>query len=77
MMLNIQILHSFIIHIDFLLLDFEWYSKVYHGMFVSEYMRHRGRHTTLITSQGSDTVTSIFKCNNPNTIKSLRLLKMA
>ena len=32
---------------------------------------------TLITSQGSDTVTSIFKCNSSNTIKSLRLLKMA
>ena len=31
---------------------------------------------TLITSQGSDTVTSIFKCNSSNTIKSLRLLKM-
>ena len=25
---------------------------------------------TLITSQGSDTVTSIFKCDSPNTIKS-------
>ena len=32
---------------------------------------------TLMTSQGSDTVTSIFKCNISNTIKSLRLLKMA
>ena len=31
---------------------------------------------TLMTSQGSDTVTSIFKCNSSNTIKSLRLLKM-
>ena len=31
---------------------------------------------TLTTSQGSDTVTSIFKCNSSNTIKSLRLLKM-
>ena len=32
----------------------------------------------LITSQSSDTVTSIFKCNSSNrpTIKSLRLLKM-
>ena len=33
--------------------------------------------STLTTSQGSDTVTSIFKCNSSNTIKSLRLLKMA
>ena len=33
--------------------------------------------TTLTTSQGSDTVTSIFKCDSANTIKSLRLLKMA
>ena len=32
---------------------------------------------TLITLQGSDTVASIFKFNNSNTIKSLRLLKMA
>ena len=32
---------------------------------------------TLMTSQGSDTVTSIFKCNSSNTITSLRLLKMA
>ena len=32
---------------------------------------------TLMTSQGSDTVTAIFKCNSSNTIKSLRLLKMA
>ena len=31
---------------------------------------------TLTTSQGSDTVTSIFKYNSSNTIKSLRLLKM-
>ena len=28
-----------------------------------------------MTSQGSDTVTSIFKCNGSNTMKSLRLLK--
>ena len=34
-------------------------------------------YATLMTSQGSDTVTSIFKCNSPNTINSLRLLKMA
>ena len=33
--------------------------------------------STLITSPGSDTVTSIFKCNSSKTIKSLRLLKMA
>ena len=32
---------------------------------------------TLMTSQGSDTVTSIFKCYSSNTIKSLRLLKIA
>ena len=32
---------------------------------------------TLMTSLGSDTVTSIFKCNSSNTITSLRLLKMA
>ena len=32
---------------------------------------------TLMTSQGFDTVTSIFKCDSSNTIKSLRLLKMA
>ena len=32
---------------------------------------------TLMTSQGSDTVTFIFKCNSSNMIKSLRLLKMA
>ena len=32
---------------------------------------------TLMTSQGSDTVTSIFKCNSSNTTTSLRLLKMA
>ena len=31
---------------------------------------------TLITSQVSGTVTSIFKCISSNTIKSLRLLKM-
>ena len=30
-----------------------------------------------MTSQGSDTVISIFKCNSSNTIKSLRLLKKA
>ena len=33
--------------------------------------------STLMTSQGSDTVTSIFKCYSYNTIKSLRLLKIA
>ena len=33
--------------------------------------------STLTTSQGSDTVTSIFKCNSSNTVESLRLLKMA
>ena len=33
--------------------------------------------STLMTSQGSDTVTFIFKYNSSNTIKSLRLLKMA
>ena len=33
--------------------------------------------TTLMTSQGSDTETSIFKCNSSNTIKSSRLLEMA
>ena len=33
--------------------------------------------TTLMASQSSDTVTPIFKCNSSNTIKSLRLLKMA
>ena len=27
----------------------------------------------MMTSQGFDTVTSIFKCNGSNTIKSLRL----
>ena len=32
---------------------------------------------TMMTSQGSDTVTSIFKCNSFNTTTSLRLLKMA
>ena len=32
---------------------------------------------TLMTSQGSDTVTAIFKCNSSNTTTSLRLLKMA
>ena len=32
---------------------------------------------TLVISQDSDTVTNIFKYNNHNTIKSLRLLKMA
>ena len=36
-----------------------------------------GQTDTLMTSQGSDTVTSIFKCNSSNTIKSLRQLKMA
>ena len=30
-----------------------------------------------MTSQGSDTVTSIFKCNSYKTTTSLRLLKMA
>ena len=35
------------------------------------------RLTTLMTSQGSDTVTSIFKCYVSNTIQSLRLLKIA
>ena len=30
---------------------------------------------TLMTLQGSDTVTYIFKCNSYNTIKSLCLLK--
>ena len=33
--------------------------------------------STLMTSQGSDTVTSIFECNSSNTTTSLRLLKMA
>ena len=28
---------------------------------------------TLMTSQGSDTVTAIFKCNSSNTITSLRV----
>ena len=32
---------------------------------------------TLMTSQGPDTVTSIFKCISSNTITSSRLLKMA
>ena len=32
---------------------------------------------TLMTSQGSDTVTSIFKCNSSNTFKSLRRMKIA
>ena len=32
---------------------------------------------SLMTSQGSDTVTSIFKWNSSNTIINLRLLKMA
>ena len=36
---------------------------------------HRYR-DTLMTSQGSDTMISNFKCNISNTIKSLRLLKM-
>ena len=36
-----------------------------------------GMRTTLMTSQGSDRVTSIFKCNSSNAIKSLSLLKMA
>ena len=49
--LNIQILHSFIIHIDFLLFDFEWYSKVYHGLSVSEYMRDGGLNTTYYTGR--------------------------
>ena len=33
--------------------------------------------TTLMTSQGSDTLTAILKRNSSNTITSLHLLKMA
>ena len=47
--LNIQILHNFIIHIDILLFDWEWYSQVYHGLSVSEYIRDGGRDTTYYT----------------------------
>ena len=49
--LNIQILRNFIIHIDFLLFGFEWYSQVYHGVSVSEYNRDGGRNTTYYTGR--------------------------
>ena len=49
--LNIQILRNFIIHIDFLSFEFEWYSQVYHGLSVSEYNRDGGRNTTHYTGR--------------------------
>ena len=49
--LHIQILHNFIIDIDFLLFEFEWYSQVYHGVSVSEYNRDGGLNTTYYTGR--------------------------
>ena len=48
---NIQTWSNFILHIDFLLFDFEWYSQVYHGLSVSEYNRDGGRNTTYYTGR--------------------------
>ena len=46
-------------------------------LFFDVFISRRCIASTLMTSQGSDTVTSIFKCNSSNTTTSLRLLKMA
>ena len=48
---NIKLLHTFLINIEFLLFDFEWYSQVYHGLSVLEYMRDGGRNTTYYTGR--------------------------
>ena len=48
---TIQTFRNFIIDIDFLLFDFEWYSQVYHGVSVSEYNRDGGRNTTYYTGR--------------------------
>ena len=48
---NIKLLHTFLINIAFLLFDFEWYSQVYHGLSVLEYIRDGGRNTTYYTGR--------------------------
>ena len=51
---------------------FRFIAYVYHLILI--YVRCQPQHT-LMTSQGSDTVNSIFKCNSSNTITILPLLK--
>ena len=48
---TIRTFRNFIMDIDFLLFDFEWYSQVYHGLSVSEYNRDGGRNTTYYTGR--------------------------
>ena len=48
---HVQMWSNFIVHIDCLLFDFEWYNQVYHGMSISEYIRDGGRNTTYYTGR--------------------------
>ena len=52
-----------------------WVAEERHNL--SPFSQVMNGFATLMTSQGSDTVTSIFKYNSSNTTASLRMLKMA
>ena len=55
----------------------KWLMNILHDWPLETLSVYTSSVCTLMTSQGSDAVTSIFKCNSSNTSKSLRLLKMA
>ena len=44
--LHIQIMKNFIIHFSFMMFNFEYFSQVYHGLSISEYIRDGERSTT-------------------------------
>ena len=47
----IQIMNNFMIQFSFIMFDFEYFSQVYHGLFISENVSDDGRNTTYYTGR--------------------------